>query len=578
MNKLNAQKGDLRKHGLSTQLIVLFHSFRGGPEKMSDVCKYIAQLYPDADQYVPNLPCSTFSQASPGDIAARQLAKIDGIWSDGSANYRSIMFVGHSIGALIARSTVLLAIERAGAVDGDQTLDWVNRVDRLVLLAGLNRGWKAGHHLSLFNQLNWNVGTAIGSVWGAITKKPFLIMSIRRGSPYLTDLRIRWILAANQAQRQGGAFPLTIQMLGSADDMVSPKDNIDLVSGRNFYYLDVPYSDHRSVVDLQSANIVQSAYRPKTTDGAERKRVLRAALMSTKDELESITHLPADKPQDPPNHDTTDFVFVIHGIRDVGHWTQKIARAILRRSRQGAIDGKTVQMAAETSSYGFFPMLPFFLPWARRQKVEWLMDQYAEALAEHPNAQMSFVGHSNGTYLLARALQDYPFCRFKNVVLAGSVIRSSYNWEERRKTNQVQNVLNFVATSDWVVAIFPKAAEMLSVQDLGSGGHDGFGGKINEIRYMKGQHSAALVEENWDSIAEFVVTGDLPLLPPTRTDQDQSEGLARWAKFAPLIWVAAIAALVSLGFGVRALGSTETARTLLVVVYLSAIWGVITRL
>ena len=136
MNKLNAQNGDLRKHGLSTQLIVLFHSFRGGPEKMSDVCEYIAELYPDADQYVPKLPCSTFSQASPGEIAARQLAKIDGIWSDDSANYRSIMFVGHSIGALIARSTVLLAIERAGTVDRDQTPDWVNSVDRLVCWQG----------------------------------------------------------------------------------------------------------------------------------------------------------------------------------------------------------------------------------------------------------------------------------------------------------------------------------------------------------------------------------------------------------------------------------------------------------
>ncbi len=64
----------------------------------------------------------------------------------------------------------------------------------------------------------------------------------------------------------------------------------------------------------------------------------------------------------------------------------------------------------------------------RRSKVEWLMDQYTENLALYPNADFSFVGHSNGTYLLAKALLEYPACKFKNVVFAGSVVNKNYDW------------------------------------------------------------------------------------------------------------------------------------------------------
>lgn len=35
-------------------------------------------------------------------------------------------------------------------------------------------------------------------------------------------------------------------------------------------------------------------------------------------------------------------------------------------------------------------------------------------------------------------------------------------------------MLNYVASGDWVVAFFPKAMELLGIQDIGSAGHDGF--------------------------------------------------------------------------------------------------------
>jgi len=301
-----------RKNGSSKQLIVVFHAFRAGPKQMEDVCKLAKALFPDGDQYVPQLPCQATSFADPKAISEQQLLIINEIWSDGGAGYASIVFIGHSIGGLIARCVVLLAVEGTANPKDAAAVQWVDKIDRLILLAGMNRGWSAGHHLSLKDQVSWNLGTTVASIIGWVRKKQFLIMTIRRGSPFMTWLRIRWILASNNALSGGLSLPFTIQLLGSVDDMVSPKDNIDLVSGSNFCYLDVPYSGHSSVVELSSGKVVQSLYRPETTVGAERTRVLSDALTSTKEELWGASNLPSDKLQISRNTETDDLARFIH--------------------------------------------------------------------------------------------------------------------------------------------------------------------------------------------------------------------------------------------------------------------------
>jgi hypothetical protein len=45
---------------------------------------------------------------------------------------------------------------------------------------------------------------------------------------------------------------VTVQLLGTIDDLVSPDDNIDLVSGKDFVYLEVPESGHRNVIDMDT--------------------------------------------------------------------------------------------------------------------------------------------------------------------------------------------------------------------------------------------------------------------------------------------------------------------------------------
>jgi hypothetical protein len=289
------------------------------------------------------------------------------------------------------------------------------------------------------------------------------------------------------------------------------------------------------------------------------------------------------------NHEITDVIFVIHGIRDEGHWTNKIARRVILKNKEAngnRSDQDKRYFALETSRYGYFPMLLFALPWTRRAKVAWFTEQYAENLVLYPKAEFSFIGHSNGTYLLAQALKEYECCRFKRIVFAGSVAPKEYNWSNYIEAGRVQQVLNYVATGDWVVAIFPNFLHYFQ-RDLGSAGHDGFSisdNKLANIKYIKGDHGAALNEHNWDAIAEFIVkdSPDLPKLddlkqPSQIFQEKRCNFLSIIGKFPGLVWILIILIFGYLGYSILFLsGWGEWEKTVIFMFYLWGIWKILT--
>ncbi|RZF63243.1 alpha/beta hydrolase [Sphingomonas populi] len=578
-------------------LVVLIHGFTGSPARMAAVS---AEIYRNAgsdwfEVFTPHLPMSRLSTMSPTRIACDLVEKIDARWKEAERSkhaFDRILIVGHSVGSLIARKTYIIACGSTGdapfeaEVVSTRPRDWASRVDRMILLAGMNRGWRVSHHLNVFRALNWWLGSVFGRIVELLTGKSLLIFQVHRGAAFVTQLRIQWLRMRQRAARDDVAGKcLTVQLLGSIDDYVSSKDNVDLVAGGDFVYLDVPFSGHRSILEMRDATVPPGQSR---TRGALRSEALAAAVTLSPEALRAISVVPDDSDEIPsPNAEVKTVVFVVHGIRDEGYWTSKIARAIRKKMRE---DAHTV--ATETSTYGYFPMLPFLFSKSRREKVEWLMDKYATMVATYPNAvRFHFVGHSNGTYCLGEALRLYSCCRFERVVLAGSVLRARYDWsnyltdgqEGGRSHGAVGSVLNFVATADWVVAIFPKLFQDVPIQRLGGAGHDGFSeqsDRITQIRYVRGSHGAAIAEPVWPAIAEFVADGSVPNLDPALVRPSRNPVVAFLGLIPWLWWMLIGGLLVFVGYEIAPNSSEPfeevVVRMLLLMAYVLAIFRIVT--
>lgn len=582
-------------------LVVLLHAYNSSPEALGAVAAVVERSFGrDASILRPELGIGAFSVENPNSIAAKIVDLISAAWNKAKAEqqpYTSVVLAGHSFGALLARKIYVIACgEHPCALFEPEigergACEWAPSVDRIILLAGMNRGWRITHHLGLLRGTVGTLAVSAARLWCRLTGRRFAIFHIERGSVFLTQLRLQWLWmrrrAAAEPGQPGGA--LTIQLLGTIDDLVSPEDNVDLVSGGDFLYLDVPVSSHANVIEMDDPGEGLAG----RTSGQLRSEVFALSLTGTADELRASAIIPDDLANViHPARGVTEIVFVIHGIRDRGYWTHRIAREVRREAvRVGR------KFETETSSYGYFPMLPFLASFKRREKVQWLMDQYAEAVALYPDAEkFHFVGHSNGTYCLATALEDYPCCRFDNVVFAGSVVRRSFDWsrfrpeanpDAGRRHGVAAKVLNFVATRDIVVAIFPNLFEYLwRSQRLGSAGHRGFTSTdsgVHEVRYVEGGHSAALNEANWKAIARFILDGSPPEVPAQleRDRQKRYAVLAGTLLGTLAIWLLLVAIFlggIPLGILSMTASQPQWLATLALVAYAFLLLKVLTRL
>jgi hypothetical protein len=330
----------------------------------------------------------------------------------------------------------------------------------------MSRGWLPESTRTWWESVKWSFGSWVAEIL-ALVRYNLTIMDIRRGMPFIVQTRLQWLALASkggvvetrrrwldsQRQRLGNlrrevSFDMPVlQLLGTVDDLVSPNDSVDLsvdtADNAPFKLIELPLTNHEQATQMNMPTVAQremlrAAMRGTGLSDVCKRDKLAAetrwflferALSEPLDNLDDIAINPeyfADMPAITAHVNTRDFVFVIHGIRDHGFWTQKIARTI---KREGARAHPPRNFLSFTGSYGYFAMVPFLLRWVRKWKAAWLMDQYVEVKARFADAEFSFVGHSNGTYLLASVLQDYPAAKFARVVLAGSVVRRDFAWQ-----------------------------------------------------------------------------------------------------------------------------------------------------
>jgi pimeloyl-ACP methyl ester carboxylesterase len=504
-------------------LVLLFHGMDCGPETISGVADKIAAAVPDSYILVPALPFRWHDCADLKEVGEEVLDYIDS--SVPLEGFKSILLVGHSAGGVLAQATYILSRH------GEHLLGkFPPEKIRLVLIAPLSRGWKISHHLPLSNKIAWKLGLAVIPVVKAIERvrsivqgrraqEPW-ILQLQRGAPFLVWMRLAWL--------ELPSFPEVFVLLGSIDEIISWRDMVDEVNGPEAVHLQVPYSDHVRIIDFGD-----------TTHGEKRAGLIAAAVTLNPAEARILPESIEPWDEDPraPNLDVKRVLFVIHGIRDEGHWTQKIGALARAFYAEAGLESRK-QIRVITSSYGYFSMLEFLTSRSRLLKIHWLMDQYVEARRRFPEADFSFIGHSNGTYLIAQALKLYPEVKFERIAFAGSVVSSRFDWAALRE--QVSHVLNFTATNDWVVALFPRLADVLPMTwafgpNLGGAGIEAFreteGSETPTIRsndYVKGEHSAAIHEDNWAALARFAVA-KAPVIPPEDPREDSNYSrLAAW--------------------------------------------------
>jgi len=556
---LHDPQSELFQHGTSRRLIVLLHGWMRSPADFKDLSGLLAEESRDADHYIPKLPIGLFSKAVPETVVGALVNNITSLWERrcglAGGSYNEIVLVGHSCGAVLTRAVLTAAFGagRDATIRSGCRKEWAPKISRIVMFAAVNRGYNPNSAMSVPLRISSWFGDWLDRLPGG----RFFVFNVRRGASFLTTIRLQWFTVMRSLENAGEEPPIVCQLLGTMDDLVAPADNIDLATGQSFYYLEAPKSGHFNIVDFKGA------------DGRRRWEVFKIALHASEEELHrnaiplsDVTDIFDEAEEDhdvtiggrTAAHsfgDVTHVVFVIHGIRDYGFWTRKIAARVKSRARAAGYNCRSV-----TSTYGYFPMGPFLLLTERRKRVEWLMDQYVTARSLYPNACFSYIGHSNGTYLLASAVKACPAIKFDRVVFAGSVVRRDFDWPAYlpgpesvyadgagqnyvpylgslampsvdRQTAQVQRVVNYAATADWVVALVPRFCQAWKKLDLGDAGHHGFARSVEglrQIRYVPGAHSAALGEQHWDEIAAFAVGGADPIeTPPVDKGSDDTD-------------------------------------------------------
>ncbi len=476
-------------------LVLVVHGYESDPETLSGMSSIVKQTMPNALVLVPRYNCGRFSNADPYHIASELEDAI--VKLDARHNFTSITLLGHSIGALLVRKAYVwghgLTEDRPGFPTTKHS--WVDKVQRIVLLAGMNRGWSISPRASKMH-LGELLGIWVGKRIGQLTGTGRLILSAERGAPFVADLRVQWIRLARG--ESGPQVKPVIQLLGDDDNIVSVADSMDLTASKDFIYLPVVGATHAGIVQERDA--------------------IAGALADPIDSLRAKT-------QNISNEDQTveEVVFVLHGIRDFGSWTEALRQEIERRAR--STDRRVVVV---TSKYGYFPMGRFLLYGARQTNVRWFMDEYTEVIAQYPRARISFVGHSNGTYILAKALETYTTLRVHRVVFAGSVVRGAFPWRKYSALSgepaRVDDLRNLMASSDWVVGVFPGLYELVGEStralglspghfDIGAAGFRGFQetvGPHDNVMFIKGGHNAAIDvgdKARHSAISDFVLDG-----------------------------------------------------------------------
>jgi pimeloyl-ACP methyl ester carboxylesterase len=500
---------------------------------------------PHSEVWAPKLNLAMFSMDDAETIAQGLFNEIHAKVG-GMPELEAIVLLGYSAGSLLVRRVFCIAhgANLDGSVEEEKAVYWASLIHRVVILAGITRGWEystaSPPSVRFFSPVLFGLARLVGW-WKSfnLRRLPF-IFQLKRGAPFVISARIQYIKVMQKLRERreaqpghslrAGGLPSTIFLLGAKDEYISPADCTELGPRAEFAYAELRGSNHIQVLQIAGRDNLSRLRRLRVlsalrTDFAKLRKKPWVLPPDDIDDYSDPMDLAESSSEGSADGDRVEHaVLVVHGIRDNGFWTKRVSREIKTQARRGMI-----VVRAPSPTYGFFSMWDFIRPNGRKNATYWFMERYADVQSHFPKAKISFVGHSNGTYIATHAMALCQAIRFERIVLAGSVVRRDYSWALRAQ--QVKGVLNYVGVVDSVVAFLPAAFEAIGLKGLDVGGAGAFGFKdaspppavrkavppdakeqveLTEVRYVRGGHGGAISEDFWPEIAAFVLYNRIP--------------------------------------------------------------------
>lgn len=114
-------------------------------------------------------------------------------------------------------------------------------------------------------------------------------------------------------------------------------------------------------------------------------------------------------------------VILIHGIRDFALWQNSVRNTL-----------EEAGMAVEAINYGRFNLLEFLSPFAffRKRAIEKVWRQIRIVRQNNPQADISVIAHSFGTYVVAQLMKENFDIKFHRILFCGSVVPYDFPFEQ----------------------------------------------------------------------------------------------------------------------------------------------------
>jgi pimeloyl-ACP methyl ester carboxylesterase len=175
-------------------------------------------------------------------------------------------------------------------------------------------------------------------------------------------------------------------------------------------------------------------------------------------------------------------IILVHGIRTFANWQQ-----MLKAEFQNA------GLKVESTNFDFFDLIRFLVPlkYFRRKKIDQVLKQLRQARGLHPDAKISVLAHSFGSYIVAEILAAEPDIIIHRLVLCGSIVPSDHPFVQQLGPRIRTHVVNDVGSRD----IWPALANSITT-GYGHTGTYGFRVPGVEDRWFKGfKHSDFLTPD-----------------------------------------------------------------------------------